>query len=139
MTRVPPPALERTYLAYYRTSLVFAMLAAINAQLTVLQHSPSPSSGGLSFQSLGKPLSIALVCFSIAIALLGGVRWWRLQSGLIRGFALSGGVEVWGLAGGVGVVGYLPSMIRGGFVPLTFGRVDTRGGVRAVARGGRCG
>lgn len=82
------------------------MLAAINAQLTVLQDSPSPSSIGLTFQSLGKPLSIALICLSLVITLVGGVRWWRLQNGLVRGVALTGGLEVWGIAGGVGAVGW---------------------------------
>jgi len=92
-------ALERTYLAYHRTSLVFAIFAAVTAQLTVIQQAPTPSTS-FSFYSIGKPLSVLLVCFSLVISVLGVLRWWRLQSGLLRGTAIAGGLEVWGLAGG---------------------------------------
>ncbi|RPA90566.1 hypothetical protein L873DRAFT_431183 [Choiromyces venosus 120613-1] len=92
-------ALERTYLAYHRTSLVFAIFAAITAQLTVIQHAPTPSTT-FGIYRIGKPISIVLVCFSLVISVLGVLRWWRLQSGLLRGIAISGGLEVWGLAGG---------------------------------------
>ncbi|PWW73289.1 hypothetical protein C7212DRAFT_284782 [Tuber magnatum] len=97
-------ALERTYLAYHRTSLVFAIFAAITAQLTVIQQAPNPPTT-FGFRHIGKPISILLVCFSLVVSVLGVLRWWRLQSGLLRGAAIAGGLEVWGLAGGIFLVG----------------------------------
>ncbi|CUS10530.1 unnamed protein product [Tuber aestivum] len=99
-------ALERTYLAYHRTSLVFAISAAITAQLTIIQQAPTPPIT-FGFHNIGKPISILLVCFSLVISVLGILRWWRLQSGLLRGAAISGGLEVWGLAGGI-LLQYVP-------------------------------
>ncbi|KAG0637320.1 hypothetical protein HOY80DRAFT_973656 [Tuber brumale] len=93
-------ALERTYLAYHRTSLVFAISAAITAQLALIQQTPTPSTT-FGFHRIGKPISVLLVCFSLAISVLGVLRWWKLQSGLLRGVAVAGGIEVWSLASGI--------------------------------------
>ncbi|KAI5847409.1 hypothetical protein DFP73DRAFT_545248 [Morchella snyderi] len=85
-------ALERTYLSYHRTAMVFGMLSVVTAQLTVINHAPNPSTFG--FRAVGKPLSIVLACCALIISIVGVLRWWRLQNGLLRGVAISGGREL---------------------------------------------
>ncbi|KAG0137514.1 hypothetical protein HOY82DRAFT_477439 [Tuber indicum] len=112
-------ALERTYLAYHRTSLVFAISAAITAQLAVIQQTPTPSTT-FGFHRIGKPISISLVCFSLAISILGVLRWWKLQRGLLRGVAVAGGIEVWILASGILLLMIVLSGLRGYLVSRRF-------------------
>jgi uncharacterized membrane protein YidH (DUF202 family) len=94
------------------------MLGAVIAQLTVIQRAPNPSTT-FGFLLIGKPLSIVCVCYSILISILGATRWWKLQRGLLNGKAISGGVEIWGLAAGVGLVGDLFIFILNFFVILS--------------------
>lgn len=96
-------ALERTYLAYHRTGMVLAMLATATAQLTVINHAPSPSPS-FGFYVIGKPLAAALAACALINSIVGGLRWWRLQQGLLRGVAISGGREVLLIAGIIGAV-----------------------------------
>jgi len=80
----PPPALERTYLSYFRISLGLAILGVVIAQLFRLQNqisktpssptSPSnPSHPAFGFFRLGIPL--AAICHGTAmlVAVIGGV------------------------------------------------------------------
>ncbi|KAL7275962.1 hypothetical protein RUND412_001062 [Rhizina undulata] len=99
-------ALERTYLAYYRTSLVFAISSVAVSQLMILHHSPHPSSFG--FYAIGKPLSVTLACCALITIVLGTLRWWRWQQVLLRGKAISGGWELDVL--GVGVLFIIVAM-----------------------------
>lgn len=83
--------------------MVFAMLATATAQLTVINHAPSPSSS-FGFYVLGKPLAVSLAGCALLSSMVGGFRWWRLQRGLLRGVAISGGREVLVISGLVGAV-----------------------------------
>jgi len=84
------PALERTFLGYLRTSLILVMTGVLIAQLFRLQRSahPDPTFG---FYVIGKPLSVMFIGMAIVVVLVGAVRFWRLQRGLLRGKALVGG------------------------------------------------
>lgn len=79
------------------------MLAAITAQLTVINHAPSPSPM-FGFHALGKPLAVILAVCALICSAVGGLRWWRLQQGMLRGVAISGGKEVVIVGCVVGVV-----------------------------------
>ncbi|RPB14248.1 hypothetical protein P167DRAFT_543800 [Morchella conica CCBAS932] len=86
-------SLERTYLSYHRTAMVFGMLSVVTAQLTVINHAPNPSPT-FGFRTVGKPLSVVLACCALIISIVGVLRWWRLQNGLLRGVSISGGREL---------------------------------------------
>lgn len=90
-------ALERTYLAYYRTSMQLALASVIVSQLFILNHSanPHPSFG---YHVLGRPLAATLASLAIAVAVMGWVRWWRWQRTLLRGKALVGGADITSMA-----------------------------------------
>ncbi|TGO16024.1 hypothetical protein BTUL_0033g00620 [Botrytis tulipae] len=86
-------ALERTFLAYLRTSLALSMLGVSIAQLFRLQHSPTPNPL-IGFFVLGKPLACICQGAAITTLLVGSIRSWRHQNAIVRGKALSGGFEV---------------------------------------------
>ncbi|CAE7000520.1 hypothetical protein PTNB85_08945 [Pyrenophora teres f. teres] len=96
-------ALERTFLAYLRTSLLLAMMGIVVAQLFHLQHSPTPNAH-FGFHKIGIPLAVACICMAIVVVLVGAVRFWRLQTKLTQGKALAGGVEVLLILGLVGML-----------------------------------
>ena len=101
-----PPALERTFLAYHRTSLVFALTATVVGQLFLLNHKPNPNPA-FGFHVIGKPLVSTLVGFALLFSILGWVRWFRWQRALLGGSCIVGGWDVEGLAGGMGLVSLL--------------------------------
>ncbi|KAF7864074.1 hypothetical protein EAF04_007039 [Stromatinia cepivora] len=86
-------AVERTFLAYLRTSLALSMLGVSVAQLFRLQHSPMPNPL-IGFFVLGKPLACICQFAAITTLLIGIIRSWRHQNTIVRGKALSGGFEV---------------------------------------------
>ncbi|KAK2758768.1 hypothetical protein FQN54_003460 [Arachnomyces sp. PD_36] len=86
-------ALERTYLAYIRTSMAFAFLGVIIAQLFRLQMK-SDSGPALGFDDLGIPLACGCYGAAILIALMGSYRFWRQQSAMARGKVYAGGWEL---------------------------------------------
>ena len=88
-----PSALERTFLAYHRTSLAISVLSVVVAQLNVLQHSHSPDPV-FGFYVLGKPLAAAMQVIAIVVSLMGMARWWGWQQSLLRGKAVSGGWQL---------------------------------------------
>ena len=92
-------ALERTYLAYLRTSLALSFLAAIIAQLFRLQRSSQPDLE-LGYFVLGKPLACMCVVAAIIVSILGTWRFWRQQNAMLRGKVWAGGWEM----NGVGAV-----------------------------------
>ncbi|KAF8431354.1 hypothetical protein BGX38DRAFT_1053705, partial [Terfezia claveryi] len=63
-------AIERTFLAYHRTSMVFALTGTVVAQLYVLNHKPN-TNPTFGYYVLGKPLAVTLVAFSIAFSIMG--------------------------------------------------------------------
>lgn len=95
-------ALERTYLAYIRTSLAFAVLGVTIAQLFRLQNSPAPNTAS-GFFVLGIPL--ASVCHGTALifTILGAHRFWRQQKAMARGKIWAGGWEM-AAAGAISVL-----------------------------------
>ncbi|PQE23035.1 pf02656 domain containing protein [Rutstroemia sp. NJR-2017a WRK4] len=98
-------ALERTFLAYLRTSLAMSVMGVSIAQLLWvlplrLQHSPTPNHV-IGFFVLGKPLACICQVAAITTLLIGLYRSWRHQHKIVRGKALTGGFEVIIVAGGL--------------------------------------
>ncbi|KAJ5143214.1 uncharacterized protein N7515_002001 [Penicillium bovifimosum] len=86
-------ALERTFLAYIRTSTMIAMQGVLVAQLFRLQ-APKNKVNHLSFNEVGVPLSVACHCVAVVVALVGASRFWRQQSAISRGKVHAGGWEL---------------------------------------------
>ena len=87
-------ALERTYLAYMRTSLAFAILGTTTAQLFRLQSSDTPLDVNLGTFKLGIPLAGACHGTALLYALLGACHFWRQQTAIARGQVWAGGFEL---------------------------------------------
>jgi uncharacterized membrane protein YidH (DUF202 family) len=96
-------ALERTFLAYLRTSLILVMTGVTIAQLFRIQHAPdtNPTFG---FYVIGRPLSAMFISMAILVMVVGAFRFWKLQGGLVRGKAYAGGWEVLLVMGFSGLV-----------------------------------
>ncbi|OQE41928.1 hypothetical protein PENCOP_c004G07434 [Penicillium coprophilum] len=86
-------ALERTFLAYIRTSTVIAMQGVLVAQLFRLQR-PLTEVDRLSFHEVGIPLSVACHGVAVIVALVGAIRFWRQQNAIARGKVYAGGWEL---------------------------------------------
>ncbi|KOS45185.1 hypothetical protein ACN38_g3935 [Penicillium nordicum] len=86
-------ALERTFLAYIRTSTMIAMQGVFVAQLFRLQR-PSQTVDRLSFYEVGIPLSVACHFVAVIVALIGAFRFWRQQNAIVRGKVYAGGWEL---------------------------------------------
>ncbi|CAG7920668.1 unnamed protein product [Penicillium olsonii] len=86
-------ALERTFLAYIRTSTVIAMQGVLVAQLFRLQRPAGPVNR-LSFHEVGVPLSVACHCVAVIVAFIGAFRFWKQQNAMARGKIYSGGWEL---------------------------------------------
>ncbi|KAH8692118.1 hypothetical protein BGW36DRAFT_387035 [Talaromyces proteolyticus] len=84
-------ALERTFLAYVRTSAAFSMQGVLVAQLFRLQVEQKTR---FDFYTVGIPLSIAYQCCAIVVALMGAYRFWRQQNAIARGKVIAGGWEI---------------------------------------------
>ncbi|KAL4985872.1 hypothetical protein BDW68DRAFT_198511 [Aspergillus falconensis] len=85
-------ALERTFLAYIRTSVILAMQGVLIAQLFRLQS--ANSSKGLGYHDVGVPLSVTCHCAAILTAVLGAHRFWKQQSAIALGTVYAGGWEL---------------------------------------------
>jgi uncharacterized membrane protein YidH (DUF202 family) len=92
------PALERTFLGYLRTSLAFAVIGVIIAQLFRLQHTANPNKN-LGFFVLGIPLATIFIIFGVVVLLVGAFRFWRQQNAMMRGKVYAGGWEIVGIMG----------------------------------------
>ncbi|CAG8099977.1 unnamed protein product [Penicillium nalgiovense] len=86
-------ALERTFLAYIRTSLVVSQQGVLIAQLFRLQAAEALADR-LGFRRVGTPLSVACHCVAILVALVGAYRFWRQQNAIARGNVFAGGWEL---------------------------------------------
>lgn len=87
-------ALERTFLAYFRTSLAFSMQGVLIAQLFHIQRfmaNPTPRFG---FYIVGVPLSVLCHCTAILVVGMGAHRFWRQQSAIALGKVHAGGWEL---------------------------------------------
>lgn len=100
-------ALERTFLAYIRTSTVIAMQGVLVAQLFRLQR-PSHAVDRLSFYEVGIPLSVTCHFVAVVIALIGAFRFWRQQNAIVRGKVYAGGWEL----NSVGILLFVVSLPR---------------------------
>ncbi|EDN07744.1 predicted protein [Histoplasma mississippiense (nom. inval.)] len=87
-------ALERTFLAYIRTSLAFAFQGALIAQLFSLQNRQDQDDTPFGFHAVGKPLACGCHACAIAVAAVGSYRFWRQQNALARGKVHAGGWEL---------------------------------------------
>lgn len=86
-------ALERTFLAYMRTSLALSIVAVIIAQLFRLEHNVTPNKT-FGFYALSISLSCACIGAAIVILILGAYRFWRQQNAILRGKVHAGGWEI---------------------------------------------
>lgn len=86
-------ALERTFLAYIRTSVVIAMQGVLVSQLFRLQRSESDKDR-LGFYQVGIPLAVTCHCVAVVVALIGAYRFWRQQSAMSLGKVYAGGWEL---------------------------------------------
>lgn len=86
-------ALERTFLAYLRTSLALAMTGVIIAQLFRLQHSVNPNPE-IGFYVIGVPLAASFIALGVVVLLIGAFRFWRQQRAMLRGKVHAGGWEL---------------------------------------------
>jgi uncharacterized membrane protein YidH (DUF202 family) len=86
-------ALERTFLAYIRTSLVVTQQGVLIAQLFRLPAAEALADR-LGFSRVGVPLSITCHCVAIVVALVGAYRFWRQQNAIARGKVHAGGWEL---------------------------------------------
>jgi uncharacterized membrane protein YidH (DUF202 family) len=86
-------ALERTFLAYIRTSVAFAMLGVLIAQLFSIQHAQAhdPVFG---FYRVGLPMACSCYGVAIVTALLGAYRFWRQQNAMANSKVHAGGWEL---------------------------------------------
>ncbi|KAF7719058.1 Uncharacterized protein PECH_000240 [Penicillium ucsense] len=87
-------ALERTFLAYMRTSVVIAMQGVLISQLFRLQRPQSTHHPRLRFYDVGVPLAVACHLVAIIVACIGAFRFWRQQSAISRGKVHAGGWEL---------------------------------------------
>ncbi|KAL8370808.1 hypothetical protein RB595_000919 [Gaeumannomyces hyphopodioides] len=82
-------ALERTFLAWLRTSVSFASIGIAVTQLfrlsTSLNNGGSPTESQEQLRKLGKPLGAAFLCISILILFLGYARFARGQRWIMVG------------------------------------------------------
>ncbi|KAL3478919.1 hypothetical protein BJX99DRAFT_93377 [Aspergillus californicus] len=85
-------ALERTFLAYIRTSVVLAMQGVLIAQLFRLQS--AGTNNGLGYHEVGVPLAVTCHGAAILTAVLGAVRFWKQQSAIALGMVYAGGWEL---------------------------------------------
>ncbi|OOQ91552.1 hypothetical protein PEBR_08560 [Penicillium brasilianum] len=86
-------ALERTFLAYIRTSVVIAMQGVLISQLFRLQR-PTTAQHRLRFYDVGIPLAVTCHCVAVIVALIGAYRFWRQQNAMSLGKVHAGGWEL---------------------------------------------
>ncbi|RHZ46211.1 DUF202 domain-containing protein [Aspergillus thermomutatus] len=89
-------ALERTFLAYIRTSITVAMQGVLVAQLFRLQRSTAVHAP-LGYFRVGIPLAVTCHVVAILVALMGAHRFWRQQSAVAHGKVHAGGWELNGI------------------------------------------
>ncbi|KAI1357039.1 hypothetical protein F5Y01DRAFT_10214 [Xylaria sp. FL0043] len=78
-------AVERTFLAWMRTSLAFASIGIAITQLFRLNASLVDDKNNQHFRRLGKPLGITFIGISILVLLLGYQRFYQPQQWLMKG------------------------------------------------------
>ncbi|KAF4594823.1 DNA-binding protein SMUBP-2 [Ophiocordyceps camponoti-floridani] len=107
-------ALERTFLAWLRTSLAFASIGVAVTQLFRLNTSLADDEGGrtdsLALRRMGKPLGATFLAISILTLLMGFRRYFHGQEWVMRGkFPASRGTVV--LVAGLAVAVMMVSLV----------------------------
>ncbi|KDQ62167.1 hypothetical protein JAAARDRAFT_102952, partial [Jaapia argillacea MUCL 33604] len=74
-------ALERTFLAYIRTSLTTCSMGVVLVQLFTL----SSASANSIIHRVSKPLGAAVIAFGFSVLMIGVVRYFRTQDALTKG------------------------------------------------------
>lgn len=74
--------------------MALSMMGAVVAQLFRLYNGPSPP-GTIGFYEVAVGLACVCQCAALVIVVAGAHRFWRQQSAMARGEALSAGWEVW--------------------------------------------
>ena len=74
-------------------SVFVSQLYIITDYNATFPDSSGPSTDGLTFKRVGKPLSAALAGGAIVIATVGGVRYTRQQTAILHGKVYSGGMD----------------------------------------------
>lgn len=75
--------MERTFLAYIRTSVAIAQQGVLIAQLFRLQVARGWAER-LGFRQVGVPLSVTCYCVAIFVAFVGACRFWTQQLAIAR-------------------------------------------------------
>ena len=86
-------ALERTYLAYIRTSIALALTGTLVAQFAVLSDRMYTAQG-VSMKQVGTPIAVTLDVMALIVAAVGGARYMRQQSLLIQKRWVTGGFDI---------------------------------------------
>jgi len=76
---------ERTFLAWLRTSLAFASIGIAITQLFRLNSSLLDRQSATHFRRLGKPLGTTFIGISILVLFLGYQRYYQPQQWLLKG------------------------------------------------------
>ena len=82
-------ALERTYLAWLRSSTALAHFGVVVTQLFRLSETQSPH-----VARLGKPLGLVSISLAILVISVGGFRCWQQQRLILNGKVRSGGWDM---------------------------------------------
>ncbi|KAJ5153743.1 uncharacterized protein N7500_009182 [Penicillium coprophilum] len=86
-------ALERTFLAYIRTSVAVTQHGVLIAQLFRLQAAEALADR-LGLRKVGTSISITCYGVGILVALVGAYRFWRQQDAIAKGRIYAGGWEL---------------------------------------------
>ncbi|KAI5820309.1 hypothetical protein BZA77DRAFT_240525 [Pyronema omphalodes] len=78
-------ALERTFLAWLRTSLAFASIGIAITQLFRLNSATAPKDTSDILKHIGKPLGATFLGISIMVLMLGTNRYYESQAWLLKG------------------------------------------------------
>lgn len=106
------PALERTFLAYFRTASSFAVFGVVAAQLFRLEGSIN-STLVSTFFHLGKPLGVVAEGIALLITVFGGLHCWQQQQLIAhKGRVRSAGWATWLVIGIILTVCVFPTSER---------------------------
>lgn len=105
---------ERTFLAWFRTSVLLSMVGILTTQLFHLQPS-KVRVFGVNFFMLGSPLGAVCHAAALLNILFGAHKFWRQQCAMVQGEALAGGWELL-LAGILITMAGSRSLVRGSWL-----------------------
>lgn len=97
-------ALERTYLAYFRTASAFATFGVAVAQLFRLKDNSLRSPHETELVDYSKSVGSAMQAIAVFTILLGAFKWQRQQRRMAEHKIKAGGWEVWIVFGMLGLV-----------------------------------